>query len=881
MSSGRNKDNKDQSEGDPQTLTISQILLKPELATNLINKNEDNDDYDVLPKEICVECESKPSTLFCFECNDTYCNECFMIFHKKGNRKLHRTSYVNVDLNAQHLNASAMVKETDRKEENDDNQQSKDENQNLNFSNVPAFQEAKSISINTGVGIILNSEITEEEQARNIRAKGITLEHSSEAPWSEKARYIPVRLNRDEQKMKRLIDSELTVSEYTTRVDDPSFAIHLTSQGKENNDYKGSSYSNQSQGNVKVSTTSGPRSAIPAKRMFRIVQELCSIFTGLAVATNYDVGGQLLVDRNFKQYSKFYQKQFEIARRYKITNPEKMRTSYGKLIYALMDTQIPEIKEMIGFDCVKPINTVYDYFKEHGIEAILDEPQMDVATREIFAGPDKARYLVDKEIKSKEKAVEYLSVKYSQDGREQQRLVQERRKRSSYSYGYGYYNASSFWNSKRDDDYDEDDDKHSSQGYGNVQTSAKQEDVKWMIYSLADNQCFLRYNSLPCQKMLEYLIYYFKAEIQNEGKDQNEIAQLFQGKNQKGLEKQQLNNNNSNKNSQMDIDDNNDENDNEDDQQNSKGIKDKRYIGISSPNSLKPNYQSNSSLNNLSSPSPLTQSHFISQQPQIQAALSNTREARSTLSITYGVGGARLAHTHTRQFSYVKQTLILWREILHDFFKLWYLAESDLLDEDKASQKTQQQQMQSSQSSISSISSNASPSAAMYRLRDTGGQGTNRIQKCPRTEREMQQILRRVQQSLLPESWVGSSVIHLGDSNVPNALMFIDKYTQVSRILQPVVSVLDKIPTIVKETPRLKVYIDTEFGGVDLLRMEILQDFFRFGFDGSGSDNFFEAGSCIDGRLTSAWNWCNKLEKKRFFPVFLLCGFMGFDGQFQ
>ena len=23
-----------------------------------------------------------------------------------------------------------------------------------------------------------------------------------------------------------------------------------------------------------------------------------------------------------------------------------------------------------------------------------------------------------------------------------------------------------------------------------------------------------------------------------------------------------------------------------------------------------------------------------------------------------------------------------------------------------------------------------------------------------------------------------------------------------------------------------------------------------------GADNFFEAGSCVDGRLTSAWNWC-------------------------
>jgi hypothetical protein len=25
------------------------------------------------------------------------------------------------------------------------------------------------------------------------------------------------------------------------------------------------------------------------------------------------------------------------------------------------------------------------------------------------------------------------------------------------------------------------------------------------------------------------------------------------------------------------------------------------------------------------------------------------------------------------------------------------------------------------------------------------------------------------------------------------------------------------------------------------------------------ADNFFDAGSCIDGRLTSAWNWCSKV----------------------
>ena len=30
-------------------------------------------------------------------------------------------------------------------------------------------------------------------------------------------------------------------------------------------------------------------------------------------------------------------------------------------------------------------------------------------------------------------------------------------------------------------------------------------------------------------------------------------------------------------------------------------------------------------------------------------------------------------------------------------------------------------------------------------------------------------------------------------------------------------------------------------------------------FDGSGANNNYDAGSCIDGRLTSAWNWCSKV----------------------
>ena len=49
------------------------------------------------------------------------------------------------------------------------------------------------------------------------------------------------------------------------------------------------------------------------------------------------------------------------------------------------------------------------------------------------------------------------------------------------------------------------------------------------------------------------------------------------------------------------------------------------------------------------------------------------------------------------------------------------------------------------------------------------------------------------------------------------------------------------------QDPNTKAYV-AQHGGTRRLQMQILQDFFKHGFDGSGDDG----GSCIDGRLTSA-----------------------------
>lgn len=223
--------------------------------------------------------------------------------------------------------------------------------------------------------------------------------------------------------------------------------------------------------------------------------------------------------------------------------------------------------------------------------------------------------------------------------------------------------------------------------------------------------------------------------------------------------------------------------------------------------------------------------------------------AELSLAICAGRGGARLTHSHARQWGFVQQSLTLWREVMHDAFRLYALAESDMVGRGQG-----------------------------YRLADTG-QGLNRVQPAPSVARAMAGIVARVAKRC--GSWIGSAVVHMGDHNVPNALFFLDKYMQVPRILNPVVMVLDAIPPLCSRDDKVRAYVQETFGGVEQAQRLVLADFCRHAFDGSGADNAFDAGSCVDGRLTAAWNWANQVEKKPYAPLFRLCGWTGFDGSFR
>jgi hypothetical protein len=460
----------------------------------------------------------------------------------------------------------------------------------------------------------------------------------------ERAKYIPVRLTYEERKSLRLVNAAINVSDYTTAVD-----VEFKNK---------------------------------ARRHHIQLQHIVAFLSGLLAATNYDIGQGVLQDRNFAPYENSIQTMLEIARRYKITNPEKMRSEYGKLVFLMQDAVSESTQPLLGVNIHRPVKTVYDLLQEKGGLALLDDPVLVHATTEILADKNKARSLIQAEIRRKEKAAEYIVKRF---------------------------------------------------------TSHKltADDIRACMYSISDNNSFLNSNRKPVVDCMELLKQYFL------------------------------------------------------------------------PATVEPEY---------------------------------------SLSIDEGVSGARLSHTHELQYNYVLQSLALWAAILEDMFRLWYLAEQDLL-------------------------STTQP----YELKHTG-QGLQRVQQSPRVFKAMHEILAQTKQTL--GGWVGSSVIHLGDHNVPNTLVFIDKYTQVARILGPLITTLNNLETACAESEGLARYLQA-YGGIEKAKKDILHDFFTHAFDGSGGDNFFDAGSCIDGRLTSAWNWCSQLSSKPYYSLFRLTGFLSFDGQFE
>lgn len=373
---------------------------------------------------LCVECGDQPADTSCIKCAEDFCSVCFGYLHRTGKRKQHETRPI---VKAEEESAT----ESKEKEEEDTEAKEGEDEMTSDENIVSASHSIQSVRGDMRMGV--KSMIDSSDMLAKIK---------------EHCKYVPMRLTMEERKLLRLLEAALNVSEYTDKVD------VLTYKSK-------------------------------SKRIVAQLREMCSILAGLVVATDMDLGKNMFFkqkeqgegqdededaeEEDFAANAEWYKTVFEIGRRYKIMNPEKMRDSFGKLMYMIMDSRLPEIKGALEFDFHKPISTVYSFLESHGraIE-LLDDPILLQAVVEIVP-EGKARVTIQNEIRRKENAIKILAKKYS-------------------------VSQAAFYVTKL-----------GPSGAKN----ASAEDIRQCLYSIGDYHAYLRANRHPVENIIKLLNQYF------------------------------------------------------------------------------------------------------------------------------------------------------------------------------------------------------------------------------------------------------------------------------------------------------------------------------------------------------------------------------------
>ena len=116
------------------------------------------------------------------------------------------------------------------------------------------------------------------------------MEQKDPTTFFTKCAHFPMRLNQKERVYLELLQGALDTSEYTDRVD-------VVSYYRKDNTIK------------------------------KEIEELLSIISGLMLASNFRLGENLIAGNSLADNETFFQNVFEVGRRYKISNVDKVRFS--------------------------------------------------------------------------------------------------------------------------------------------------------------------------------------------------------------------------------------------------------------------------------------------------------------------------------------------------------------------------------------------------------------------------------------------------------------------------------------------------------------------------------------------------------------------------
>jgi len=101
--------------------------------------------------------------------------------------------------------------------------------------------------------------------------------------------------------------------------------------------------------------------------------DMLSIACGLMMSNNLSKGESILRNKTLDDNLPLFRDLFEIGRRYKIMNPTKMRNTYGKMMYLLMDTKSYQF-ELKDLNFVKDILTVSRFLSEKRCPTMAEDP---------------------------------------------------------------------------------------------------------------------------------------------------------------------------------------------------------------------------------------------------------------------------------------------------------------------------------------------------------------------------------------------------------------------------------------------------------------------------------------------------------------------------
>ena len=275
----------------------------------------------------CCECEDQPADVHCVDCNEDFCQPCWGGQHRRGKRSLHKLRPI----------LGAVLERTEQPAE-------------------PSLQQPTADALRTMANEELGDDTAVEQAAGSeyigpaMPPGGMASLYNNDSERRLKAnrermKWLPLRLTADERTILSFLQGALHVSEYTDKVDVFSHSDKVDRQ---------------------------------IEGMAHYLRTQC----GLQLANSFKKG-ERLVRAKLGASEPWFGKAFEVGRRYKIMNPQKMRSDYGKMMYLLMDAQRSDVKQRLGMNLVNPIQTVGKLLKEKHGEGILGSEDLDDATRDL------------------------------------------------------------------------------------------------------------------------------------------------------------------------------------------------------------------------------------------------------------------------------------------------------------------------------------------------------------------------------------------------------------------------------------------------------------------------------------------------------------------